>query len=265
MTVLASAAILTALLAAPARVLTSPTAFSARALRVVHAGAVHLLMVNTVTAQVADLVPGAPGLRPLINGAVTEALASRPVTDELRAAAGSLQAQLASGQATTLTVALPGVGSQLASTVGSVSPLLAGVVSHVGTITVLNVGLPPTLSRLAADLQHVGQDASLFWVLAAALVALALTLSPDRRRTLFRLGVGALIAGVTVVVLYLVGRVAVVGAFSTPATRTLARVAFSVYLGSLERSGLAVAAGGAGAVVLAVALRPRRRARRSYA
>ena len=256
-TVVASVAIFVTLLANYANVLANSSSFSDRAVSVVRTGAVEALIVDAVTRRVEDEVGYDPSLQPLIKDAVRQAVSNGQITGEIRAAAGSLQSQLASGQASALILTLPDAGSAVASTIRSRSPQLADVVSRVGTITVLDVPIPSTAATAIHDLATAGRDSSLLIVFSVAMVCLALLLSPDRRRTLVGLGLGAVVSGLLGTAIYLVGRGIVVNEFSTPSARTAARAAWSVYLGGLESSGLVLAGLGALVAVVAVLLRPR--------
>jgi len=255
-TVVASVAILATLMANYASVLTDPTSFSNRAVRVVHTGGVESLVVNTITGRVLGEVGDQTSLEPMIRAAVGRALSDAGVTDEVRAAAHSLQNQLASGRAHVLTLSLPGIGPAVASTVQASSPQLAEAVGRIGTVTVLDVGVPPTAASALHDLTVLGRDSALLIVFSVAMVALALILSPDRRRTLVGLGLGAAVSGLLAAAIYLVGRGLVVDQFAAPGARTAAGAAWGVYLGGLESSGLVVA--GIGALVAAMAALTRR-------
>jgi hypothetical protein len=253
---LASVAILVTLLAHYASVLANPSGFASRAVSVVHTGAVESLIVDSVTNRLVGEAGDQAVAQPTIKEGVREALYDRQITREIRAAAETLQSELASGQANALTLTLPDIGPATAASLESRSPQLAEVVSRTGTITVLDVRIPSTATTAIHDLAVVGRDSSLLIVLSAAMMALALILSPDRRRTLLGLGLGAFAAGLLAAAIYLIGRALVVDQFSLPAARTAAHAAWNAYLGGLESSGLVLA--GIGAVVAAVAALSRR-------
>lgn len=257
-TVVASVAIFVTLLAQYASVLSESSSFSNHAVTVVHSGAVESLVVNTVTGRVLDEVGNNASVQPLVQTAVRDALSNGRITGEVRAAAQTLQRELASGQANALTLTLPDIGSAIAPSVESTSPQLAEAVSQIGTVTVLDVPIPSTVSSVIHDLAVAGRDSTLLIVFSAAMVALALLLSQDRRRTLLGLGVGAVVSGLLAAAIYLIGRGLVVNQFSDPAAQTAARAAWNVYLGGLETSGLVLAGIGAAVAIAAVLLRPRR-------
>ena len=246
MTVLATVAMLVALLAHYAdHVLLNSTGFSKRAVSLVQSPTVQSLVVDTVTQRVSSAVGNDPSLRPAIEQAVRGALSDPLIAADIRDTAGSLQSGLVSGNANVLILTLPDVASVIASRVQSISPQLAAEIRAIGTVQVLDVRIPPSAATAVHDLATVGRDSSLLALLAVALGALALILTPDRRRTLMWLGGGACASGLLAAAAYLVGRAVIVGQFSAPDARTAARAAWSIYLGGLESSGLVLAAAGA--------------------
>jgi hypothetical protein len=245
-TVVASLAILVTLLANYANhVLVSSANFSSRAVNVVQTPAVESLIVGIVTDRLVADAGNESSVRPVIEDAVREVLSNGQITGQIRAAATSLQSELVSGTATRLTLALSGLGSPLASKIQSESPELAAEVRNLSTITVLDVPIPATNATAIHDLAGVARDSSLLLVLSAALIALALLLSPRRARTLRGLGLGVLLSGLVAVAVYLVGRGLVLDEFSAMAARTAAGAAWSTYLGGLETWGFVLAGIGA--------------------
>jgi hypothetical protein len=252
-TTVAAAAICVTLLAYYANhVLANSAGFSDRAVNVVLSDGVESLIVGRVTDRVTEVVGNESSLRPEIEDAVREALSNGAVTVEIREAAESLQNQLTSGGANSLTLTLPDVGASLASSVESTSPELADELRGIGTVTVLDVPIPPADASAFHDLATAGSDSSLLLVLTCALAVLALVISPDRRRTILGLGLGAFVSGLLTAAIYLVGRGLVVQEFSGQDAHTAARAAWSVYVGGLETWGLVLA--GTGAIVSIVAI-----------
>ena len=228
-------------------VLVNSNNFSDRAVTVAHTPAVESLIVDTVTNRVLADVGDLPGLQPLVHDAVRAAVSNAQITEVIRAAAGSLQRQLVSGHANTLTLTLPGVGSSIASIVRPQSPQLAAVVTGIGTVTVVDVPISPTAARVVNGVATAGRDFGFLLVFTIAMIVLALVVSPDRGRTLMALGLAAFASGAVAVAIYLIGRGIVVDQFSSPDARTAAQAAWGVYLGGLETSGFVLA--GIGAVV----------------
>jgi hypothetical protein len=246
--VLATVGIFITLLAVYANhVLVSPGSFSNRAVSALHSRVVESLIVQTVTDRLVADAGDETSLRPAIQAAVVQAVSSTLVDREFRAAAESLHGELVSGTANELTLTLPDIGSAIASNIGSGYPVLAQQVRGIGTITVLDVRIPPSSANDVHDLVSAGQDSSELLIGTVVLVLLALTISPNRRRTLVGLGLGATGSGLLVVAIYLAGRGIIVNEFSTPDARTAAHALWGAYLGELETSGFALA--GAGAVI----------------
>lgn len=216
---------------------------------VVRTGPVESLVVNTVTSRILAYVGDQPSIEPAIQAAVRQAVSNRAITEEIRAAAESLQAQLVSGHANTLTLTLPHVGSAVAASIQPVSPQIAAAVSRLGTITVLDVSIPPSAAQAIDDLGRAGADFPVLVLGTIVLVVLALVLSADRGRTLIALGLAAFASGALAVAIYLAARGLVVDEFSSLDARTAAQTAWSVYLGGLETSGFVLAAVGAAVAV----------------
>ncbi len=110
-------------------------------------------------------------------------------------------------------------------------------------------------------MHHVTRAARDAWLLLAitvALVLLALTVSPNRLRTLRRLGLGALAGGLLAAAGYLIGREVAFSRFSDQDTRAAARAVWNIYLGGLLTWGLVLA--GAGLVLAATSSLRRPRA-----
>jgi hypothetical protein len=246
--VLATVAMLVALLASYANhALVSPGNFSNRAVSVLRTGDVESLVVQTVTDRLVADAGDEVRLRPVIQAAVLQAVSSAEVDREFRLAAESLHSELVSETPDELTLTLPNIGSSIASSIGSDNPELAEKVRDIGTITVLNVPIPPSDAKDIHDLVRAGQDSSALFIGAAILALLALIISPNRRRTLIGLGLGAAVSGLVAVVIYLAGRGIVVNEFSSEDAQTAARAAWNAYLGGLETWGLILA--GVGALV----------------
>lgn len=236
-TVLASVAILVTLLAHYAQTLVNPNGFANKAVAVVRTQGVQAIIVGTVTDRIEAEAGNAASVQPEIESAVSEAVASRQVSARVRDAALSLQNQLVSGNATSLTLTLPDVGSSIADSIASRSTVLADEVRNIGTITVLDVPIPSSDASLVHDLARIGDDFSLLIILSVALAALALLISPSRARTLRGLGIGVALGGALAAAVYVAGRGIVLDEFSSGEARTAAGAVWSTYLGRLETWG----------------------------
>ena len=252
---LACVAMLLTLVARSATTLSDSRRFSDRAVTVIHSGAVQSLIVTAVTGRVLSLVGDRPGVQPLISEGVGAALSNPQVTAEIRAAAAALQSQFAYQRPGYLTLTLPALGPSLAAAIATRSPLLAQLVGHVGTVTVLDAPIPPTAGSAMRYLAILGGHYRLLLVLCTALAGLALVVSPARRSTLLGLSLGAIASGLLAAATYAIGRGLVVQAFSLPAARIAAGAAWNAYLAGFQSSGLVLAAAGAAAAVVALLLR----------
>lgn len=206
-----------------------------------HSDDVETQIVRTVTDRVLAGTGGAVAVQPLVDRAVRAALANGRWDGEIRAAAGLLHRELLSGTANSLTLTLPEAGQAIAATVGSGNPRLAAALRGLGSITVLDLRIPPTDARILRRVTRAAQQAWLLLVITVALVLLALTISPDRLRTLRGLGLGALAVGLLVAAGYLVGRGVVASRFSEHDPRAAARAVWTVYLDGLLTWGLVLA------------------------
>lgn len=249
-TALASLAMLVTLLAHQAdQVLVNSSSFSDRAVRVVRTPAVDSLVVAAVTHRLLSYVGDQANLQPIVEEAVHVAVSDRRITGEVRAAAGSLDRELLSGNANTLTLTLPDVGASIAPRIQPVSPQLAAAVTRIGAVTVLDVPIPPAAASAIHSVARLAQEWPLLLVATVALVLLALIISPRRRRTVLALGLGAAVSGLLAAALYLAGRGLIVNQFSTLDGRAAAQAAWDIYSGGLETAGFVLA--GIGAVVAA--------------
>lgn len=264
-TMLASGSLFLTVLARYATTIDSAR-FAGRALSVVRTDPVESLIVSNVARR---LVASAGSqvtensVRPLIDEAVRAALASEEVAAQVRDAAASLQRQLLSGQPSGLTLRLPEIGPAVAASVQSRSPQLAAEAETLGSITVVAVRIPPSAAQALNDLAYLGRDATLLIILTIALAALALLLSPNRRRTLIGVGAGACLSGLLAAAAYLGGREVVLSEFSSEDARIVASATWSVFLGGLEALAFGLAAGGAAAATVAAVARDASSARSS--
>ncbi len=254
MTVLASGSLLLAVLAHYATAIDSAR-FAGRAASVVRTGAVESLIVSRVAREL-TAVGGSQSsegtVSSLVDEAIRAALAGGQVTAQVRGAAASLQRQLLSGQAGSLALTLPEIGPSIAASLRSRSAELAAEAESLGSITVVDVRVPPSAAQAFTGLAYLGRDATLLIILTAALALLALLVSPERRRTMIGLGAGICVSGLLAAGAYLGGRELVLSQFSSEEARTAAGATWDVFLGGLEALGFGLAAGGAAVAAVTV-------------
>ena len=192
--------------------------------------------------------------QPLVREAVRAALSNPQVIADVQNTSASLQRELVSGGASTLTLTLPGIGASAASTVAATSPALAATLRNLGPVTVVSVRIPPADAKLAHYLGNIARDSSPLLLLAATLIVSALLISPRRARTLQALGLGAVLCGLLAAGVYLIGRELAVSSFSAADARAVAGVVWRTYFGGLETWGLVAAGVGAGVTGVGVIL-----------
>jgi hypothetical protein len=157
----------------------------------------------------------------------------------------------------TLTLTLADVGTVAAAAVEKFQPKLAAQMRRQGQVTLLSRNVGDVAGRLP---RIAGKVRLLAWILGGltflcGLVALVVT--PDRRRTVFELGVGVGVAGVLIVIACAVARTIVLARFHDPDAHAAAAAVWSAFVDDLRTLGWVIA--GSGAVVAAAAdsvLRP---------
>ncbi len=252
-TLLASIAMVLALVSVHFdKVLVNKHGFTSHATTVWESNQVQKLVVNRVT----DAVVPSSGLlsvaQPVVQRAVGVITASKPVKAAVRTAAEELQPQLVSGNANQLTLSLP-VGAELAPELRSVNGTLADLVRQVGNVRIFSVQFPSAAATTMHAAATFGSDATIFVIIAVGLIAVALVISPERFRTLMRLGFGAMIGGLLVVAAYFVLRALSLAQLSGDA-ETVVRVVWNTYLGGLVIPALVMAGIGAGVGSVAAVL-----------
>jgi hypothetical protein len=189
--------------------------------------------------------------RPIIQSVVSAVVGSRAFTSLFRAAVRDVHRALFDRDANSVTLTVADVGTVLAATLEKVRPSLARRLESTGRVALVNdhIGsLSGTLARLA---DRVRLLALLLLVLAIVFAAAALVVSPDRRRGVMQLGVGAVIGGVLLIVALGVVRSVAVHDAESPEGRAAAGAVWDAFLGDLRTAAWILA--GAGAVVAAAA------------
>jgi hypothetical protein len=206
-----------------------------------------------VLANAADLTAARPIIASAISGVVGgsafQSLFHRGALDVHRAVFQRDQ--------DTVTLTLADVGTVAAAALRKLQPGLADelegeqkttlVSRHIGSAT-------GDLARLGRDVRIAAYGLAVLALLAAAG---ALALSPDRRLTASRLGVGVAIGGLVIVIAYTVASAVVLGMLSDPGDRAAAEAVWRAFLGDLRAIGwVLVAAGSIVAAAAASLVRP---------
>jgi hypothetical protein len=151
----------------------------------------------------------------------------------------------------TVTLAVADVGTVLAAALEQVRPALARKLESTERVELLE----RDLGSASGDLARLAERVRVLWVallaLCVALVAGALAMSRDRRRTAVELGVCVAGAGVLLVVAYGLVRSLAIDRVEGPENRAAAAAVWDAFLGDLRTAVLVLA--GSGAVIAAAA------------
>jgi hypothetical protein len=208
---------------------------------------------DVVLEREADLIAA----RPLIQSVASAVVASRAFTRLFRSAVRDLHRAVFVRDQRTITLTVADVGTVLAVAVEQLRPSLARDIEAAGRVDVIQReagGIASTAAGVAGDLRLIAIALSGLWLV---LVAAAVALSPDRRRTVMWLGAGAAAAAAAVVVAYGIARAIAVREVDGAEARAAAGAIWDAFLGDLRTVAWVV--GGFGAVVAAAAaslLRP---------
>jgi hypothetical protein len=232
--------------------------FADRATASVQDENVRTLIADRVTDEVilrqqADLVTA----RPIISSAVAGIVGGRAFGSLFRRGVLDAHRAVFARDRDTIALTVADVGTVAAAAVREVRPKVAAEVEASGRISLFK----ERIGSVSGDLLRVGERVrALAFVLAALtlVVALAaLAVSVDRRHTAARLGLGAVVAGVVIVVAYTIARGVVLGHVDGTDEHAAAGAIWDAYLQDLRAFGWLLA--GSGAVVAAAAsslLRP---------
>jgi hypothetical protein len=219
--------------------------FADRATTVVRDPSVRTLIADRITDQVilrhrADLISA----RPIISSAVSGIVGSGAFGSLLRRAVLDAHRAVLTRDRSTITLTLADVGTVAGAALQTLRPSLAADVRATGATALLTRHIPATgdLARTARRLRAL---AYVFAALALVAGIAALALSPDRRRTVAALGVGAAVGGVTIVVVLLTARALVLGRVGGADERAAAGAVWDAYLSDLRTWGWLLAISGA--------------------
>jgi hypothetical protein len=224
--------------------------FADRASTVVQDASVRTLIAHRVTDQVilrhqADLIAA----RPIISSAISGVVGTGAFRGLLRRAVLDAHRALLTRDQDTITLTLADVGTVAGVALEKLRPSLAADVQATGAISLVR--------RHTAAIGDIARGARRLRALAYVLAALtliaaaaALVLAPDRRRAVARLGVGAAVAGVTIVAVLLTARALVLARVGGADERAAAGAVWDAYLSDLRTWGTVLAVSG---VVVAAA------------
>jgi hypothetical protein len=216
-----------------------------------------------VGARVADGIiardPDLIGARPLLEGASEGVAASAPFEPLFRSVVEDLHRTVFGGDRDTIALKLADVGVLVIETLQSVAPDLARDIPK--EIEPRLVALSDEEGSLLVDGARIAENTQ--WIalaslaLAAALLAAAVAISPDRRRTVGRAALSVAALAILLVIGFEVGRALFGSRFDDQVTADGARAAWDALLGGLRTWNVVLAA--VGLVIAAAAaslLRP---------
>ncbi len=226
--------------------------FSNRATAALQDDSVKALLAERITDDVvlerqADLFAA----RPIIESAASVVVGSSAFTGLFRAAVRDVHRAVFDRDRDTVTLAVTDVGTLLATALQQVRPQLAAQVESTGRADVLRRDIGAVTGDLARIADRVRVLSVILLVLSLLLVAGALAIAPDRRRTVVDLGIGVAAGGIVLVVAYAAVRSLALDSLEEPQERAAAGAVWDAFLGDLKTASLILA--GSGAVIAASA------------
>jgi hypothetical protein len=226
--------------------------FADRATATLRDPSVRTLVGERVTDQVvlhnqADLLAA----RPVIASAIGSVIGGAAFRSLFRRAALDVHGAVLDHDENTITLTLVDVGTVASAALKALDPKVAAKVQASGRVVVTEQRIGSATGDLARTARTVRVLAFILAALTLVAAAAALVVSPDRRHTSSRLGLGIAAAGVTVVIAYTIARAIVLARFDDPEDRAAAAGVWGAFLGDLRTWGWLLA--GAGAVVAAAA------------
>ena len=226
--------------------------FANRATAALRDDSVHSLVAEKITDDVVlekqrDLLAA----RPILQSVASSIVGSRAFTGLFHAGVRDVHRAIFDRDRDTVTLRVADVGTVMAAALRAVRPALADEVESTGGVELLK----RDIGSASGDMARIGDDikslALSLLIATLVLAAAALAVSPDRRRTVVELGVGAATGGVVLVVAYAVLRSMAVGDVETPEGQEAAGAVWDAFLGDLRTAAWILA--GAGAVTAAAA------------
>ena len=257
--VLASALLVVASIVGYAeRAVFDPNQFADRAASTLSDPSVRTLVADKVTDDVvlrqqADLLAA----RPIIQSTVSGIVGGGAFRSIFRRAALDVHRAVLENDQNTVLLTLRDLGTVVGAALQALRPDVAAQVERRSDVVLTD----QRIGTATGDLARAEHRAKILAYLLAGLTLLAaigaLVVSPDRRHTTGRLGIGMIVAGLVVIVAYVIGRAVVLDRFNDPEARAAASAVWRAFLGDLRTFALLLA--GSGAVIAAAAaslLRP---------
>lgn len=195
--------------------------------------------------------------RPLIESAASTVMGSRPFTELFRAAVADVHRALFDRSRSTVTLTIADAGTVVADALQQVNPKLAKELDATKRVDVITSDIGSLTSKLADAGDNFNELAEFLAMLAVLLIAAAIWISDDRRRTVVGLGIGLTIAGASVVLGLDIAKPIAVHQVSGTQNQAAAGAVWDAFLHDLHTAGWFVA--GFGTLIAAAAdslLRP---------
>lgn len=234
------------------RVLLDADRFADRATTTLRDPSVRTLIAESVTdGLVLERKPDLLAARPLIVSTVSGVVGGDAFASLFRRAAADLHRAVFSGDEDTATLTLVDVGIVAAAALEQLRPELAAELDADARAVVGD----HSIDSAAVDVARFAHDVRwLHWalvLLTLAVVAGAVAVAPDRRRTVWQLGASLVVAGALIAFVSTLARSLVLGGVGGADEWTAASAVWDAYLGDLGRLALLLC--GAGAVIAAAA------------
>jgi hypothetical protein len=251
--VLASVALLLALVAGYARrAVVDSDQFSNRATAALRDTSVRTLVAEKITdGVVLKNEPDLLAARPVIESVASSVVGSNAFTGLFRSAVRDVHRAVFQRDQHTVTLTVADVGTVLAAALQVVKPSLADQVGTTDRVSIVTRDIGDVSASAVRVADTVRVLAFLLAALYLALAGAAVAISPDRRRTVVALGIGAATAGIVLAVAYGVVRSIAVDHVEGAENRAAAGAVWDAFLGDLRTLAWIVA--GSGAVVAATA------------
>ena len=189
--------------------------------------------------------------RPIIASAVSGIVGSPAFRTLFRRGVLDVHRAVFARDENTVTLTLADIGTVVGAALEKVRPQLAAELEDSGRVVVIRRQVGAVAGDAARVAEQVRVLAFVLAVLTVLAAAGALALADDRRRAVSRLGRGAVVAGLAIVIVYAVARGIVLDRVEDPDVRAAAGAVWSDFLADLRTLGWLLA--GAGAVVAGAA------------
>jgi hypothetical protein len=230
----------------------NPGQFANRAAATLRDDSVKSLIAERITDDVVlRRDPDLLAARPLIESIAGEIVGSGAFARLFTAAVRDAHRAVIERDQDTLTLTVLDVGTVLSAALERLRPSLAEKLARDRSVELIERRVGAVAGDLTRLADRVRPLPWLFGALTLLLAAAAVALAPDRRRAVWKLGVGAAAGGVAIVVAYALARSSIVGSVQGADPRAAAGAVWDAFLADLRSTGWVVAA--SGAVVAAAA------------